>query len=64
MTKTNFRMTALPMDPKIAAIMAKLQEGEKKKEESKPKEPEEPKPPKTLDDFIRVENLVCICDFF
>lgn len=52
-------MTAIPIDPKIAAIMAKLQDGDKKKEDEKPKQPEEPKPPKTLEDFMKVECLVC-----
>lgn len=51
-------MTSLQMDPKVAAIMAKLQEKDKKKEEPKPKEPTEMKPPKTLEDFMKVENLV------
>lgn len=46
------------MDPKVAAIMAKLQEKDKKKEEPKPKEPTEMKPPKTLEEFMKVENLV------
>ena len=47
------------MDPKVAAIMAKLQQGEKKREDVKVKEPEEPKPPKNLEEFIKFENLVC-----
>jgi len=53
------RMSKLPMDPKVAAIMAKLQQGEKKREDVKVKEPEEPKPPKNLEEFIKFENLVC-----
>ena len=52
-------MSKLPMDPKVAAIMAKLQQGEKKREDVKVKEPEEPKPPKNLEEFIKFENLVC-----
>jgi len=44
------------MDNKIAAIMAKLEKGEKKREE-KPREVED-KPPRNLEEFMLVEGLV------
>ena len=44
------------MDPRVAAIMAKLETGDPKPEA--PKEQERPKPPTTLEEFMKIEGLV------
>lgn len=52
-------MTTPLMDPKIAAIMAKFEGGDKKQEEKKPKEElVQVKPPTNLEEFMKVEKLV------
>ena len=51
-------MTAVPdMDPRVAALMAKLQQSEEKE-----KKKEEPitKPPTNLEEFMKVEKLVSV----
>ena len=53
------------VDPKLLAIMAKLDK--KPKQPSSPETPEEtdknkiPKPPKTVEEFLKAEKLVKCC---
>ena len=47
------------MDPRVLALLAKLEQGEKKAESPKPVE-EEIKPPTNIDEFMKCENLVRI----
>ena len=48
------------MDPRVAALMAKLEHTEEKKSEKPPEEEPPFKPPSNLEEFIKVEKLVSI----
>ena len=53
--------TILDMDPKVAALMAKLDQSEAKKKEKSTEEESVTKPPSNLEEFMKVEKLVSLC---
>ena len=55
-------MTALQldMDPRVAALLAKLEQPEEKKKEKTQEEEVPFKPPSNFEEFVKVEKLVSI----